>query len=144
MAEWTTVLRRRKDPGNTEVHQASPVNTGEIVEAHAESSQRFSSKIRAEFVVSGRNGRFNVVAEAKKVLVHLLRTDPDIVFKSDSDGRITFRKMSEFPTGEKKFKEFFTVTPHTRNDGTGKVHVNFQIESKKRLPFMKRDVTFFN
>ena len=52
--------------------------------------------------------------------------------------------VSEFPAGENKFKEFFAVTPHTRNDGTGKVHVNFQIEAKKQLPFMKRDSTFFN
>ena len=144
MAIWTTVQRaRRKDPGPKEVQEDKEkegVDTG----AHVGSFNRFTGKIRAEFAVSGRIGKFSAAIEAKKLFVEMIRVDPDIVFKSDSDGRITFRKISEFPTGESKFKEFFTVTPHTRNDGTGKIHINFQIESKKRLSFMKRDVSFFN
>ena len=138
------VQRRHKDPGSPGKAQESQET--EVVEAGAKASSqsRHTGKIRAEFAVSGRIGKFSAAIEAKKLFTQMIRVDPDIVFKSDSDGRITFRKISEFPTGENKFKEFFTVTPHTRNDGTGKIHINFQIESKKRLGFMKRDVTFFN
>ena len=143
MAERTTVLRRRKDPGNIAIPEESPVPTGATVEAQAVSYQRFTSKIRAEFAVEGRIGKFNAVEETKKVFSHMMLADPDIVFKSDKDGSITFRKTSDFPSGETKFKEFFTVTPHTRNDGSGRIHVNFQIESKNRLAVMKRDSSFF-
>ena len=138
------VSRRHKDPGGQEKDQEGQGEVGATMSAHEGSSNRFTGKIRAEFAVSGRIGKFNAAVEAKKLFVQMIRVEPDIVFKSDSDGRITFRKISEFPTGENKFKEFFTVTPHTRNDGTGKIHINFQIESKKRLAFLKRDATFFN
>ena len=144
MAPWTTVTRRHKDPGNKEKGQEGQGEEGATMGAHEGVSNRFTGKIRPEFAVSGRIGKFNAVTEAKKLFGQMIRVDEEIVFKSDIDGRITFRKISEFPTGENKFKEFFTVTPHTRNDGTGKIHINFQIESKKRLAFLKRDVTFFN
>ena len=144
MAEWETVVRRRKDPGSQGNDQEGQKETGVGEGAHVGSFNRFTGKIRAEFAVSSRIGKFNVAIEAKKLFTQMIRVDPDIVFKSDSDGRITFRKISEFPAGENKFKEFFTVTPHMRNDGTGKVHVTFQTETKQRIMAMKRDSTFFN
>ena len=144
MADWNTVSYRRRDPGSKEKAKEDKEPAGMEMDAHEGSFTRFTGKIRAEFAVSGRSGKFSVAVEAKKLFTQMLSAEPDITFKSDTDGRITFRKISKFPTGEAKFKEFFTVTPHTRNDGTGKVHVNFQIESKKRLAFMKRDTTFFN
>ena len=141
------VERRRKDPGGSGGTQESQEkvdrqegNEGGI-DAFVGSFNRFTGKIRAEFIVSGRKGNFKAAAEAKKLFEQMIQVDNDIVFKSDTDGRITFRKISEFPSIESKFKEFFTVTSY---DKQGKIHVNFQIESKKRLAAMKRDSTFFN
>lgn len=55
MAEvWTTVKARRKDPGDPGGAQARKVNEVEVVEALA----GFISKIRVEFMHSGRKGAF--------------------------------------------------------------------------------------
>ena len=64
----------------------------------------------------------------------MIHINEEIVFKSDIDGRITFRKISEFPTGENKFKEFFTVTPHTRNNGMGKSTLTSRLSRKSDSP----------
>ena len=141
MEEWTTVKVRRKDPGGQGVAQEELQESGGVDAALAGATHRYTSRIRAEFVHNGRNGAFKASAEAKQLAGHLFRIDPKTTFKTESDSNIVFRNMSEFPKGN-KFIEFFSTTSYTRNDGSGKVHLNFQIESENRITAFKRDVTF--
>ena len=116
MEEWTTVKVRRKDPGGQGVAQEELQEAGGASDAPAGATHRYTSRIRAEFVHNGRNGAFKASAEAKQLAGHLFRIDPKIMFKTESDGSVVFRSMSEFPKGN-KFTEFFPTTSYTRNDG---------------------------
>lgn len=142
MAVWTVVQAKTKKPGGSGGAQVEQDKSGGEEVVCAGASDRFTCKIRAEFIHSGKNGGFKALAEAKQLVTHFNRIEPTIVFKSENDTRITFSKPAEFPSSQNRFKEFFTVTPHsTRSDGSGKAHVNFLIESKHRLQLFKHDPT---
>ena len=141
MEDWTTVKVRRKDPGGPGGAQAGKEKAVEEVEMSAEPDFGSLCKIRAEYIHKGRNGAFKASAEAKQLCGHLLRIDPKISFKNENDTSLSFNKMANFPAGN-KFKEFFATTTYTRNDGSGKVHLNFIIESEMSIAAFKGDMTF--
>ena len=114
-----TVKVRRKDPGGPGGAQEGKEKAEEAPGAPAEVTDRFVSKIRAEYWHNGRNGAFKASAEAKQLCGHLTRIDTNLVFKTENDKNGTFSKMTEFPTGN-KFSEFFGTTLYTRNDRSGK------------------------
>ncbi|WP_317201736.1 hypothetical protein [Janthinobacterium sp.] len=145
MVVWETVSYRRKDPGDPGGAQDSQEKAGEGSNVQTGKLEFIPRKIRAEFVHSGRNGGYKASIEAKQLFIHFVRIDPDIVFKSKDDTSITLSKKDVFPAGENRFKALFQVTPHsTRNDGGGKVNVNFLIDTKNSLASFKGDTTFMN
>lgn len=112
------------------------------MDVQAGTSHRISGKIRAECVVHvtggrSRSGVLNIAMEAKKLFPQMFKADQELIFKS-SDGKSKFEKMRSFREGEAKFKEFFTVTPHTYANGKGKIHANFMMETKNMTITIKK------